>query len=1003
MPDWVAMGSQSRHRSAGNRTLASAVLRVLAICIPAALLDAPATLAQAVEPSALAAGIPAEPLAEALEAFARLTGIQLVYVSDILREQRSHAVPAGLGANEALARMLEGTGLEFQFLTPRSIRILAAVIGPPRGGAPVTPAGEELQEVIVTANRREENLQNVPMTIQVLTGATLKKLNVTTFDDFVKYLPAVTAHGVGPGQNNIYVRGLGTAVPGIQGSGSLGTYPNVAVYLDEQSAQLPNRNLDIYAADLERIEILEGPQGTLFGAGAQAGVVRYITNKPKLDVTEVMVNAGYAATAHGDQSSNVDATLNIPLIADTLAVRGVIYNEKRGGYIDNIPATFARAATDLSIYYANAAGQVPTNSVVINNFGLVANHINPVTYTGLRVEALYRFNEAWNAIFTQSYQNMQADGVFAEMAANSLGEPQPDLSVQLYNPSYDKDRFENTALMINGRVGALKLLYAGSYLVRNVDQVQDYTNYARGFYTDFYQCVNPGPTPATAQCFTPSSTWRDVERNTHQSHELRVSTPGDERMRGIGGLFYENYQIQDQVDWFYLSALPYFHPIGPPTGYYTLNGSTLQSNGARVAFNTPGAVFVPAPVTSNNPNIRPPSDGFFNDITRGYTQKAAYASVDFDLIPQELTLTAGTRYFRTDSSEVGSSVGGFGCNQPSNIPTVPDPCVNHSNFTNINAENLHRSLSGFRSRGSMSWKVTEDALLYYTWSQGYRAGGFGFNRGPAPAALISPLAPGDAPYQAQAREHGGWSPSLAFAPDNLTNNELGWKTMWRDRRIQWNGAIYQEDWNNAQLNVFVIGLISSVILNGGNYRVRGIETSVVAHVTAGLTFEGGAAWNQSELVKQTPFLWRDGTPIDFSALETSTGRKLSNPGGALGSQLAGAPPFQANIRARYEFTFNRYDAFAQLDAVHQAKSLATTDRLSLDPQGNSIAYDLPAFTVYGGALGAGKDGWRVQLYGENLTDKRAELYANRAEWYKAITVSRPRTIGLRFSYAFGGR
>src|SRR5450631_3303403 len=355
MPDWEAMGSQSRHRSAGNRTLASAVLRVLAICTPAALLDAPATLAQTVEPTALTADIPAEPLAQALEAFARQTGNQLVYVSDILREQRSHAVPAGLGANEALARMLEGTGLEFQFLTPRSIRILAAVIGPPRGGAPVTPAGEELQEVIVTANRREENLQNVPMTIQVLTGATLAKLNVTTFDDFVKYLPAVTAHGVGPGQNNIYVRGLGTAVPGIQGSGSLGTYPNVAVYLDEQSAQLPNRNLDIYAADLERIEILEGPQGTLFGAGAQAGVVRYITNKPKLNVTEGNVEAGYGTTAHGDPNSDLTAVLNLPLIADHLAVRGVIYNDRRGGYIDNVPGTFTREASDLGIYYGKYA------------------------------------------------------------------------------------------------------------------------------------------------------------------------------------------------------------------------------------------------------------------------------------------------------------------------------------------------------------------------------------------------------------------------------------------------------------------------------------------------------------------------------------------------------------------------------------------------------------------------------------------------------------------------
>ncbi len=139
----------------------------------------------------------------------------------------------------------------------------------------------------------------------------------------------------------------------------------------------------------------------------------------------------------------------------------------------------------------------------------MANDINPVTYTGLRVEALYQFNEDWNALLAQSYQNMEADGVFAEMAANSLGEPQPDLSVQLYNPSYDKDKFENTALTINGRVGALKLVYAGAYLVRNVEQVQDYTNYARGLYVDYYQCVNPGPTPATAQCFTPSSTWHD--------------------------------------------------------------------------------------------------------------------------------------------------------------------------------------------------------------------------------------------------------------------------------------------------------------------------------------------------------------------------------------------------------------------------------------------------------------------------------------------------------------
>jgi hypothetical protein len=221
--------------------------------------------------------------------------------------------------------------------------------------------------------------------------------------------------------------------------------------------------------------------------------------------------------------------------------------------------------------------------------------------------------------------------------------------------------------------------------------------------------------------------------------------------------------------------------------------------------------------------------------------------------------------------------------------------------------------------------------------------------------------------------------------------------MWMGRRIQWNGTIYQEDWNNAQIEVGANGVISyGTILNGGNYRVRGVETSAVTRVASGLTVEAGAAWTHSELVKQASLLWRDGTPIDFNSLKLS-------PGGALGSPLAGAPPFQGNIRVRYEFPFNGYDAFAQIDAIHQSHSHSTTDQLSLDLQGNTTAYDLPAFTTYDGALGAGKDSWLVQVYAENLTDTRAQLYANYSEWYKAITVSRPRTIGLRFSYKFSGR
>src|SRR5579864_944265 len=184
-------------------------------------------------------------------------------------------------------------------------------------------SADALAEVTVTAQRRSESMQNVPISMQALTAQTLQQLNVSTFNDYIKFLPNVTSANNGPGQSEIFMRGLSAGSQPSQGSASTGLWPNVAIYLDNQSGQLPNRNLDIYAADLSRIEVLEGPQGTLFGSGAEAGVIRYITNEPKLDVTEGNVKAGYGTTAHGDPNSNLTGVLNVPPIADTMAVRAV--------------------------------------------------------------------------------------------------------------------------------------------------------------------------------------------------------------------------------------------------------------------------------------------------------------------------------------------------------------------------------------------------------------------------------------------------------------------------------------------------------------------------------------------------------------------------------------------------------------------------------------------------------------------------------------------------------
>jgi iron complex outermembrane receptor protein len=965
------MRARSPHPGVNIAVIVSGLLRASVACVPATLIGAQGVWAAE---AALTADIPAQPLPRALEAFAHQTGLHIVYFSRVVRDQKSHPVSAGLLPQDALTALLQGTGLRFEALTAHSVRILEA--------SPVEPsrssAGESLSEVIVTANRREENLQDVPITVQVLSNATLSRLSVTTFEDFAKYLPGVTVHGVGPSQNYIYMRGLGTGDFANQAAGSNGSFPNVAVYLDEQSAQLPGRNLDIYAADLERIEVLEGPQGTLFGAGAEAGVLRYITNKPKLDVTEGSVSAGYASTAHGDPSSAVQAVINVPVIPERLAVRGVVYDERRGGYIDNIPGTFARSNTDRSISYAG--GSVPANSVVINNAAQVGSNINTVTYQGLRVAALYRFSEDWHALLAQSYQNIDAQGVFTEMAANTDGTPQPDLTVQLYNPSYDKDRFENTALTIEGDVAGLKILYAGAYLTRHIEQVQDYTAYAHsGFYVDYYQCVNPGP-QAQAQCFSPSSTWRNVERNTHLTQELRVSSTAGARFRALGGLFFEDYRIYDQGDWFYLTAYPYFHPLAPPTGYFEINGQ-------QVCGCMPGAVFVPYPPTLNNPNVRPLGDAFFNDITRGYTQKAAYASFDFDLL-RSLTLTLGTRYYDIYNTEEGVIAGSFGCALASD---PPDPCLNHNTFVNLDEEHLGRTYAGFRSRVNLSYRPSELALLYYTWSQGFRPGGFNRNLG---TPVGSPLFAGGAPYQAEARANGGWTAPLAYGPDTLVNNELGWKTLWLDRRLQWDGALYREDWEHAQIGAFDSRVLGGATIDGASYRVQGLETSLQTVPVEGLTLEVGAALNHSELVKEAVLYWANGAPIDFSSLG------IQNPAGILGSSLAAAPAFQGNTHARYEWSLDAYRAFVQFGAVYQSHSLSTTDQLSRDAQGQPIAYGLPAYATYDAAVGAGTAAWWMQLYADNLSDTRAQLFANDIEGYKAVTVNRPRTIGLRMTYNF---
>jgi outer membrane receptor protein involved in Fe transport len=874
-------------------------------------------------------------------------------------------------------------------INPKIAAAVASILGAPTPvivfAADVSSAGtgNELQEVIVTAQRREENLQNVPISIQALTADMLQQLGTPTFDDFVRYLPNVTQASWGPGQSLIFMRGLSSGALGTQGSGTDANFPNVAVYLDEQSAQMPYRNLDIYAADISRIEVLAGPQGTLFGAGAEAGAIRYITNKPVLDVTSGEVNAGYGSTAHGDPNSFGNATLNLPLIAGTLAIRGVIYVDSRGGYIDNVPGTFTRRYSDLGIAgpggaFASASGCAipgttniyPSCQNVINNNSTVANNINPVTYQGIRVELLYKINDKWDFLVSQSYQNMNAQGVFYQEPASTDGAPLPDLSVTTYNPSYTKDKFENTAWTLNGEIGDISMIYTGGYLVRNVEAQQDYTAYSRGNYADYYQCTSNADGPQTPAphplCYSPSAYWRNTQRLTHQSHELRFHTPYEWRLRGLLGGFWEDFNLEDNSDWFYKS-LPACQDAAQ-TGCMT----NIQP--------APGS-------TQNIPGTRPDNESFLDDTQRGYKQYAFFGSLDFDLIPNTLTLTAGTRWYHFSNTETGSNVFSFGC-----YDGGAPPCANED-ANNIDALNLKSTYSGFKSRANLTWHIDSDVMVYYTWSQGFRPGGF--NRSSSGPHLVPPNSP--------AGTEGTYFTPQAFSPDSLTNNEIGWKTMWFNRRLLVNGAIYQEDWKNVQQQFFDPSATGnlSFVTNGGDYRVRGLELQATGRVTDGLTIEGSAAWNSSELTN-SPYLIGNnptgplyGQPLTFAP----------NPFGNKGDSLPQSPPLQANARVRYEWSTSAgYHPFAQAGFVYTAHSRSLPGNVpAIAPSGDvtTQAFDQPAYTTYDASLGVSKDNWTVQVIGQNLTDTRGKVFISSSEAIETQTVIRPRVIMLQASWNFG--
>ena len=810
----------------------SGVLRALAIGAPAALSNAPAVLAQSAQAASLAAAIPAQPLAQALAAFAQQTGLQLVYVSGVVRNQTSRPVAAGLDVNAALAAMLRGTGLKFQYLTANTVRILAAAPAP---GSPASASqGEESYEVIITASRREENFQEVPIAIQTMTGQQLGQLSVTTFDDLLQYTPNVTYSGNGPGTGNIFIRGLGFVATGNQSQATIAPYPNVAVYLDDQSMQFPSRNNDVYLTDMARVEVLEGPQGTLYGGGAQAGVIGYVTNKPDLTSVSGEVNAGYGTTAGGDPNTVLNAMLNVRLIPDALAVRLVMFSERRGGYISNVPGTIAFAP--------GSPGAVSGGNPVANNAALLASDTNPLTYAGFRLAALYQFADEWTLLLQQNYQNMDAEGYFYAYPSDPNGNALARYQITAFTPAYNRDRYESTAWTLHGAIGDLKAVYSGSYLVRHIEAQQDYSNYLRSARGSYYSCIgsgagyfNPGNFPSLTgkplQCYPPVASWHDSVRNVHQSHDFRLSSNQEYRLRAVLGAFWEKYVIYDDMNFNYLT-IPQCSP----------------ANLAIALAGGPDCLSAVGPVAgsfASDPGLRlNMNNGFGEDLQRGYKQYAFFASVDFDLIPTVLALSAGTRRYHYDEFEHGSEWYSESTSSGYVLDHLNGACTALA-FRGLCGfpVNLDKSESGFASRANLTWHITPDVMTYYSYSQGFRPGGF--NRNLSPAGEPVQLG-GAAPYCGTAPKDPRCLPggdlfrkrtnqatrAFGYDSDDLISHEVGFKSEFLGHRLLLNAAAYQMMWNDVQSQLNDPQVSGATwVANGPDYRIKGIELQLTERVT----------------------------------------------------------------------------------------------------------------------------------------------------------------------------
>jgi outer membrane receptor protein involved in Fe transport len=272
----------------------------------------------------------------------------------------------------------------------------------------------ELEEIVVTAQKREQNLQAVPISVNVLDQQLLQDQNIKGFSDYVLLLPNVSSQSYGPGQSQIFMRGCSDG-----GDGNFsGTNPSTAMYLDEQPVTAIGRNLDVQIYDVARIEALGGPQGTLYGSSSQCGTIRIITNKPNSDGFEGGYDLGVNSVDDGDTGYSAKGFVNFPL-SDNAAIRLVGWFEEEGGWIDSVPGTATFSRSGITVQNSGNAD---------SRFNTVEDDYNTTTNTGARAMLGIDLNDNWTlnaSVMAQTQESDRRSTIWCRFArrAGYLGRP----------------------------------------------------------------------------------------------------------------------------------------------------------------------------------------------------------------------------------------------------------------------------------------------------------------------------------------------------------------------------------------------------------------------------------------------------------------------------------------------------------------------------------------------------------------------------------------------------